>query len=166
MYSRGSSFVVKFGSEAALVAHAAAEAGVVQDLLERVVDLGAPAQRLGERGGAHRHDHELLEVHVVVGMHAAVQDVHHGRGQQVGVRAAHVLVQRQLGGFGRTPSRMPATTPRDGVRAERALVVGAVECSSMMPSTGPLVVGFEADERVGDLLVHVDATASCVPLPM
>ena len=67
----------------------------MQHALEGMVDLGAPAQALGKARGAHRHNHELLEVDVVVGMHATVEDVHHGRGQQVSVDAAQVLVQRQ-----------------------------------------------------------------------
>ena len=86
---------LEVGREAALVAHAAAKARLVQHALEGVVDLGAPTQALGKARGAHRHDHKLLEVNVIVGMHAAVEDVHHGRGQQVGVDAAQVLVQRQ-----------------------------------------------------------------------
>ena len=65
----------------------------MQHALEGVVDLGTPAQALGKARGAHRHDHELLEVNVVVGMHATVEDVHHGRWQQMGVNAAQVLVQ-------------------------------------------------------------------------
>ena len=82
--------------KAALVTYATAKAGLVQDLLQRVVDLRAPAQRLGERGRANRHDHEFLEVNVVVGMHAAVQDVHHRRGQHMRPDAADVLVQGKL----------------------------------------------------------------------
>ena len=65
----------------------------MQHALEGVVDLSAPTQALGKARGAHRHDHKLLEVNVIVGMHAAVEDVHHGRGQQMGVDAAQVLVQ-------------------------------------------------------------------------
>ena len=67
----------------------------MQYTLEGVVDLGAPAQALGKARSTHGHDHELLEVDVVVGVHAAVEDVHHGRGQQMGVDTAQVLVQRQ-----------------------------------------------------------------------
>ena len=139
--------------EAALVAHAAAEARVMQDLLQRVVDLGAPAQRLSERGGADRHDHELLEVHVVVGMHAAVQDVHHRRGEQVRVRAAHILVQRQRGLLcGRLGNGQRRA--QNGIRAEVALVVGAVDVDHQLVD-GALVVGLEAHELVSDLVVHV-----------
>ena len=74
---------------------ARAEPAVVQRLLERVEDLGAHAQRLGERRRADRHDHELLEVDRVVGVRAAVEDVHHRHGQHVRRLAAEVAPQRQ-----------------------------------------------------------------------
>ena len=35
-----------------------------------------------KRGGADRHDHEFLEVDRIVGMGAAVEDVHHRHRQQ------------------------------------------------------------------------------------
>ena len=131
----------------------------MQHLLQRVVDLGAPAQRLGKRARAHRHDHELLEVHVVVSMHAAVEDVHHGRGQQVRVRAADVLVQRLLS---RLSSSLGAGQRRaeDGVRAQGTLVVGAVHLQHDVVDEA-LIVGLDADERLGDLLVHVGDSIQC-----
>lgn len=86
--------------EAALVAESGGQALALQDLLQRVVDLGAPAQRLGEGLRADRGDHELLDVHVGVGVRAAVQDVHHRHRQQVRVRAAQVAEERQVAGLG------------------------------------------------------------------
>ena len=81
--------------EAALVADAGGEAALLQDAAQRVEDLGADAQRLAERAGADRHHHELLEVDVAVGVRAAVEDVHHRHGQQVGALAAdHRVAQR------------------------------------------------------------------------
>ena len=141
------------GGETALVADAAAQAGLVQNLLQGVVDLGAPAQRLGERLGAHRHDHELLEVDVVVGMHAAVEDVHHRRGQDMAVHAANILVQRKTGGLG---SGLGAGQghAQDGVSAQSALVVRAVQLQHHVVD-GALIVGLEADERIGDLVIHM-----------
>ena len=54
--------------EAALVADIGGVAGIGQPLLQRVEDLGAHAQALGEAGPADRHDHEFLEVDRVVGV--------------------------------------------------------------------------------------------------
>ena len=72
--------------------------------LERVVDLGAGAQRLAERRRPDRRDHELLDVDVGVGVGAAVEDVHHRHRQQVRVGPAQVAEQAQLapsrGGLG------------------------------------------------------------------
>ena len=116
---------LEVGRKAALVAHAAAQAGLVQHALEGVVDLGAPAQALGKARGAHRHDHELLEVDVVVGVHAAVEDVHHRRGQQVGVDAAQVLVQRKTRRLGSGAGNCQRHA-QNGVGAEIGLVGGTV----------------------------------------
>ena len=69
--------------EAALVADAGAELAALQLGVQRVVDLGAPAQAFGERRRAERHDHELLEVGRVLGVLAAVEDVHQRHGQDV-----------------------------------------------------------------------------------
>ena len=125
----------------------------MQHLLQGVVDLGAPAQGLGKGGSAHGHDHELLEVHVVVGMHTAVQDVHHGRRQKMRVRTAHVLVQRQLGslrgGLGHGQRRA-----QDGVGAEGPLVLRAVGLDHGGIHHA-LILGLKADEHVGDLVVHM-----------
>jgi len=49
-----------------------------------VEHLYAAAQRFTERSWAHRLDHELLDVDVVVRMRTAVDDVHHRH------RKAHV----------------------------------------------------------------------------
>ena len=46
-----------------------------------MVRLRSPAQRLAERRGADRHQHELLKIDGVTGVHTAVQDVEHGDGQ-------------------------------------------------------------------------------------
>ena len=140
-------------SETAFIAHAAAKAGIVQNLLQRVVDLSAPAQRFGKRVGADRHDHELLEVHVVVGMRAAVQNVHHGRGKQMRVHTADVLVQRKFGGLC-SSLRHGQGRAQDGVRAQRALVVGAVDFQHNVVDEA-LVVGFHANQGVGDFAVHM-----------
>ncbi len=68
---------VQIRREAALVADRRGQPTIVQQLLQRVEDLGADAHRLGEGGGAAGDDHELLEVDAVVGVGAAVEDVHH-----------------------------------------------------------------------------------------
>ena len=97
------------------------EALLLEHRLERVVDLRAPAQRLGEGGRADRRDHELLDVDVVVGVRAAVEDVHHRDGQHVRVRAAEVAEQRQVGRVGGGPGDRERDA-EDGVGAEPGLV--------------------------------------------
>ena len=144
---------LEVGRKAALVAHAAAQAGLVQHTLEGVVDLGAPTQALGKARGAHRHDHELLEVDVIIGMHAAVENVHHRCGQQVGVDATQVLVQRQARRLCRS-ARGGQRHAQDGVGTELGFVGGTVR-GNQRGIDGTLVEGVEAHDGVSALVVDV-----------
>ena len=139
--------------EAALVADAAAEAAVVKDAFQGVVRLDPPPQALAEGGRAVGDDHELLEVDVVVGVHAAVQHVHHRDGEHVGVDPAEVAVQRQV----ELVSGGPGDGERhaeDGVRAEPRLRRRPVEVDEREVDQ-PLVGGVEPLEHLGDLVAHV-----------
>ena len=136
--------------EAALVAETGRQALGLQDLLQRVVDLGAPAQGLGEGLRTDRGDHELLDVHVGVGVRPTVEDVHHRDGQQVRVRATEVAEQRQVGGLG-GGVRDGQRDAEDGVGAERALVLGGVQVEHRLVDQ-PLLGGVVADELRADLL--------------
>jgi hypothetical protein len=51
---------IEIGCEPALVADRGGEAALVQHVLQRVVDLRTDPQRVRERAGARRDDHELL----------------------------------------------------------------------------------------------------------
>ena len=144
---------LEIGREAALVAHAAAQAGLVQHALEGAVDLGAPAQALGKARSTHGHNHELLEVNVVVGMHAAVEDVHHGRGQQVGVNAAQILVQRQARRLCRSAGNGQRYA-QNGVGAELGFVGRAVG-GNQRGVNGTLIEGIEAHDGIGALVVDM-----------
>ena len=88
-------------------------------------DLGAPAQRLFEGRGTHGHDHELLGIHGVGGVCAAVQDVHHRDGQAVAVHAAQKTVQRHLQRSGGCAAGGDGHG-QNGVCAQIGLVLGAV----------------------------------------
>ena len=70
------SFDEAMSGEAPLVAHARREALLPEDPLQRVKDLGAGPQGLRERREPNRADHELLGVEKIVGVRAAVDDVH------------------------------------------------------------------------------------------
>jgi hypothetical protein len=106
-----------------------------------------------EVGRADGHDHELLEVHVVIGMNAAVQDVHHGRGQDVGVGGAEIGVERLAGGCGRG-ARDGKRCAEDGVCAEAPLVGRSVGLDHRAVHA-TLVARVGAHEQRADLAVHV-----------
>ena len=72
--------VLEIGREAALVAHAGHMPVRFQNGLQGMENLRAHAQRIAESHGPDGHDHEFLDVQVVGGVRAAVDDVHHGHG--------------------------------------------------------------------------------------
>ena len=145
--------VLEVGGEAPLVADARGQAALLDHGLQRLVDLGPPAQRLGEGGGADRGDHELLDVHVVIGVRAAVEDVHHRDGQHVGVRAAKVAEQRQAAGIRSGPGDGHADAD-DGVRAQPRLVRRPVQVDHGLVDQA-LVVDLVAEQFRLDLVDDV-----------
>ena len=126
----------------------------MQDLLEAVKDLGPHAQRLAEGRGAEGHDHEFLEVDVVVGVLAAVEDVHHRHGQVLGVGAAEVAVERQTSTESAAAWADGQRDAQDGVGAELGLVRGAVEFEQELVD-GRLLRDVLAHEFGSDDLVDV-----------
>ena len=137
--------------EAALVADVGIVTGLLQFAPQRVEDFGAAAQRFGEALGPHRKDHEFLEIDRVVGVHAAVDDVHHRHRQCPRRGAADIAIQRHVEGFGR---RLGAgqRDAEDGVGAQPALVRGAVEIDHDLVDLHLLLDGLIA-QRLEDLAV-------------
>ena len=139
--------------EAALVAHRGGQAPTLQHALQRVEDLGAAAQRLGEAGDADRQHHELLHVDIVVGMRPAIDDVHHRHRQQRRAVAGHQLPQ-PLPAAGRQRMRIRQRDPEQRVGAQACLVLGAVQRDQAVVQA--LLVGrIQADHRLGDGAVDV-----------
>ncbi|MNS75658.1 hypothetical protein D3C72_1091850 [compost metagenome] len=141
------------GCEAAFVAHGRADAAVAQDLLQGVEHFGAVAHGLAEALGAHGDDHELLQVQAVVGVRAAVDDVHHRHRQLHAAHAAEVAVQRQARLFGRGAGH-GHRDGEGGVGAQASLVVGAVQVDHRAIEEG-LFAGVQAQHGFRDLGVDV-----------
>src|SRR5439155_25252375 len=86
----------KVRSKAAFVSDAGAVAFLLEHALQSVKNLRANAQALAKTFGAHRNNHEFLKVDIVIGMRAAVDDVHHRDGQAASVGANEIFVERNL----------------------------------------------------------------------
>jgi hypothetical protein len=125
----------------------------LRNLLEGVEDFGAHAQAFGKGLGAAGDDHEFLDIDGGVGVGAAVDDVHHGDGQGVGIEAAEVAVQRDFEGVGGGAGDGHGDAEH-GVGAELGLGFGAVELEQG-GIDGGLVAGIHAGERLGDGAVDV-----------
>ena len=142
------------GREAAFVAHCSRQPPLLEQALERVEDLDAPAHRFGEARRADRNDHELLHVDVVVGMRAAVDDVHHRHRQPRRCgrrRGADTAAGRPTP---RTPWRAPAT-PRGSRSRPGAPWSACRRGRSSDRSSRRLIDGVAADQRAAQLAVDV-----------
>ena len=115
--------------------------------------LGTIAQGFTEGGRAHRDDHEFLQVEVVVGVSAAVDDVHHRHGQRHLARATEVAIQRQAGFLGSGAGHGHGDG-QHGVGAQVGLVVGTVQLDQGTVDVG-LLGGVQAQNGLGDLGVDV-----------
>ena len=113
--------------------------------------LRAPAHRLGKGRRADRKDHEFLKVDRIVGVRAAVDDIHHRRRQHSRHGAADVTVERQARSFRRGLGDGKRDA-ENGVGAEPRLVVGAVERDHRLVDL-QLIFGLEAGNGVENVAI-------------
>ena len=73
----------QIGREAAFIADGGGIAALVQHGFQIMKDFDAHAQGFAEIRRADGHDHEFLQVHGIIGVRAAVENVHHGDGKRV-----------------------------------------------------------------------------------
>ena len=137
-------------SESAFIAHRGGIAALLQHALQRVKYFDAHAQRFGELARAVGDDHELLRIHRIVGVRAAVEDVHQWNRQQIGADATQVSIERRdlrmrgsaRGGHGHG---------QDRVRAQLGFVRRAVQLDHRAID-GALVFRLHAGNGRRDLL--------------
>ena len=122
--------------------------------LERVEDLGDHADALGEALRADRHDHEFLEVDLVVGVLAAVDDVGHRHRQDAGVGPADVAVEGQARGPLAAALAAARLTPR--IALAPSLPLFGVPSASIIARSRPTwSAGVAADDDLGQRVVDV-----------
>ena len=141
---------IEVGSVAALIA----DAGSRNDLLEGVEHLCTHTQCFLPAGCADRHDHELLNVNIRTGcVCAAVEDIHHGARQSLGVYAADVVIKALTGDLCRCTGTSKGYA-EDGVCAETGLVGSAVYLDEHFVDAG-LVKDIQSYHCFGNLSVYV-----------
>ena len=148
--------------ETAFVADARRQAARAQHVVQRVEDLRAPPQPFIEGSGSDRNDHELLHVHRVIRVRAAVHDVEARDRHHVRVRAAEVSEQRQADALGRGLG----SRERNGehrVRAQAPLVVCSIQVEKH-PVDAALIRRVGAEQGWSDGFVHIgDRTQDALP---
>ena len=144
---------LEVGGEAALVADAGGVVAFVEDALQGVEGLGPIAERLGEVRRADGHDHEFLKIDAVVGVLAAVENVHHRHRQPHRPGPAQIGVERQVGRHRRRPGNRHRNA-KDGVGPQLALGGRAVQVDHQAVDLG-LLRRVETQELRGDGPVDV-----------
>ena len=141
----------QIGGKATLVAHIGVVTAGFEGCAKRVKDFRAGAHGFRKRGDAERHDHEFLKIDRIVGVHAAIDDVHHRHRQKPRRSAADIAIKRQLVGGGRRLGDGERHA-EDGVGAEPAFVRRAVERDHGLVDLD-LRLGIHAAERLKNLAV-------------
>ena len=90
---------VELGGKSALVTDSGGKPPALEQLRERMENLGPHADGLFLGFRADRTDHEFLERDGSVRVRASVDDVHHRDGKDMGVRPADVAVERDVQGL-------------------------------------------------------------------
>ena len=113
----------------------------------------AHAQGFGKTRGAEGNDHELLQVDGIVGVRAAIQNIHHGHGQQPRACASQIAIERRAPGC-RCRARGGQRNGQDRIGAQTALIRRAIEIDHDAIDGG-LLRGFVPVKRRGDFLAYV-----------
>jgi hypothetical protein len=116
-----------------------------------VEDFGSPTHGLRYRGGTGWKNHELLKVDGIVGMRAAIDDVHHGDGHLSCRRSSNIAEERKARccRCGRCYRRRNA---EDCICTENPLVWRSIERNHRVVDPD-LILGMEAANGVRDLSI-------------
>ena len=90
-------------SESSFIAHGRRQSLVFQHSRQGMKNFHTDSKGLLEGFSAYRHDHELLEVHIVCGVKPSIEDIHHGHGEAACIDAAQVAIQRHAQRVRRSP---------------------------------------------------------------
>ncbi len=116
-------------------------------------DFGRHAQGFAKAVGPDWHDHEFLNVDIVIGMGTAVNNIKHRQGQLASVGATNILVKGQAnlfsGGSGTGQGHA-----EQGVCAQVAFGFSAVQTEQFLVDAD-LVGDCPADQRFGNNLIDV-----------
>src|SRR5699024_3050124 len=124
-----------------------------QFLLQGVESFGTHPDGFANTLCPNWHDHEFLEVNLVVGVCPTVDDVHHWRWQDVRVEPAQVVVQWHLEFVSGSPGSSQGNS-QDGVGPKLALVRRPVQLDHSLVDRD-LVSYFHPNDFLGDDVVNV-----------
>ena len=142
----------QIGGKAAFIAQARVMARRGQLFFQGVKHFRAHAHRLADIAGRYRHDHKLLNINGVIGVFAAIDDIHHRHRQHPGRGAPHVAKQRLCGVIS---GRLGAGQrhAQNGV-CPKARFIGRAVKFDHRHVDGHLFGHVKAHQRLGNLAIH------------
>ena len=116
-------------------------------------NLGAHTQRLSKAGSTHRHHHKFLNIHVVVCVLAAVENIHHRYRQSLGIHTANITIQRHTQACSRSLSHRQRST-ENGISAQFTLIRSTIQLQQQLVNSH-LIKSQLADQSRCDDLTHI-----------
>ncbi len=116
-----------------------------------VKNFRADPHSLGTAGGLEGHDHEFLDIDIVIGMGAAIENIHHRHRQQLGVGAANVTIKRQTALIRRRTGHGQGNA-QNGVGPQTPLVLGTIDVDHLLIHRH-LIKHLHADHGIGQFAV-------------
>ena len=152
-YINSFSIAAQVGSKAALITQSSAKALGFQKCLQVMINLCVHAQAFAKGFCTYGHNHELLDIHVVISVLTTVQNVHHGHGQLLRSYAAKIQVQGQTYGRSSGFSHSHGYT-QNSICAQTALVRSAIQTNQQLVDFG-LSSCFQANNSFCDDVVNI-----------
>ena len=151
---QGLFLIFQLGGKAALISHAAGQARFLQQGAQPVGDPHTALQPIGKGGTAQRDDHKFLDIDIIGGVAAAIQNIHHGAGQSGPPprKAGEVLPQRQAAGS-RGGVGHGQADPQNGIGAEVRFISGAIRFAEDAVN-GFLLGSIPPDEGPGQFVIN------------
>ena len=140
-------------SKAAFVTDIGRIASAFEDLLQVVEDFRTHSDSLTERGSADRHNHEFLEVHAVISMRTAIEDIHHWDRKNSSIATTDIAIE-VLACFHSSGLSSSKRDAEDSICAQSAFIFSAVDFNH----TGiefSLVADFHTFDLLSQNIVHI-----------
>ena len=141
------------GCEAAFVTNCCGKTLILQHLFQLMINFCAHSQCFLKGVCTNGHNHKFLYVYGVICVLTAVHNIHHGNWHCLCIKAAQILIQRQIQCFCRCLCNCHRNT-QDCVCAQLALIGCAVQCNHRLIDCN-LIQCIHTNDSICDDIVYI-----------